>query len=747
MSRFLVLLSCSMLLGVSVLAQDKPTAPASEKNPAVPAAGHSLHGESFDDGPRQKAYLKEGQGKVDFKITTSKPEAQAFMNQGVGQLHSFYYLEAERSFRQASKIDPENPMPYWGMAMANVNNAKRAKGFFQEAQKKAQNAKISPREKLYLDAMDALYRNNGNNAPAFLAGFETIVQENPDDLDARVWLAMLIWQNGNVGASRQAVDGLLEYVERIEPLHPGVHHYRIHLWDGVKPIRAEKSAGLFAKAAPGIAHAWHMPGHTYTGLKRYADAAYQQEGSARVDHAAMIRDRIMPYEIHNYAHNNQWLATSLSHIGRAKDAIAVARDLVSQARDPQKNNKTDGGSPQRSGRARWSEVLVRYELWDDLINATNTGLLDWSDVPQEKTERAYTLGLAYAAKGDKSKLEEQIVVLRGTGAKPSTPPQSGGGRQGRNSTTPPPPAAPAAAPAVSPELSELEGYSKLLNDDIPGAFDSFSKATKMRGESLARAHIKARNFGTAPSIAKKAVDDNPNQVVPLAAFVEVLQLCGKTVEAQDAYRKLVPMAKDADQDTPVFRRLADIVQNWKSAGWSPPVIAAPESSSVADHRIDLTTLGPLTWSPYTAEPISGTDTDDKPWTLADHKGKNVLVVFYLGNKCAHCMQQLELIGKQVDAFRAMNTEVVAIGSDDATATKALKANADGIKFPMPMLSDPKMELFKSYRAFDDFEDVPLHGTFLIDPKGGVRFQRIGAEPFLDVDFLKTEASRIGIPKP
>ena len=113
-----------------------------------------------------------------------------------------------------------------------------------------------------------------------------------------------------------------------------------------------------------------MPGHTYTELKRYADAAYQQEGSARVDHAYMIRDRVMPFEIHNYAHNNQWLCTSLSHIGRVRDAIAVARNLVEQPRDPAKNGPNDGGSPQRSGRARWSEILTRYELWDDLIAAT-----------------------------------------------------------------------------------------------------------------------------------------------------------------------------------------------------------------------------------------------------------------------------------------------------------------------------------------------------------------------------------------
>src|SRR5262249_11431137 len=112
----------------------KPTASASATNPAVPAAGHSIHGEAFNDGPRQKAYLMAGQGKIDFPVTTGQPEAQKFINQGVGQLHSFFYFEAERSFRQAAMIDPACPMAYWGMAMANVNNAKRARGFLKEAQ-------------------------------------------------------------------------------------------------------------------------------------------------------------------------------------------------------------------------------------------------------------------------------------------------------------------------------------------------------------------------------------------------------------------------------------------------------------------------------------------------------------------------------------------------------------------------------------------------------------------------------------
>ncbi len=711
-------------------ADDDPAAKKStEQNPSVTAPGHSLHGEAFDEGPRQKAYLKPGQGKIDFKITTDQPKCQEFMNQGVAQLHSFYYLEAERSFRQASLEDPKSPMPFWGMAMANVNNAKRARGFVAEMTKLSGDS-LSPREKLYLSAMTALYRDNGKHDPAFLSGMEAIVQEFPDDLDARVWLAMLIWQNGNVGASRQAVDGLLEYVEKVEPMHPGVHHYRIHLWDGTKPIRAVNSAATYARTALGIAHAWHMPGHTYTGLKRYAEAAYQQEGSARVDHAAMAKDRIMPFEIHNYAHNNQWLATSLSHIGRYKHALAVAKNLVEQPRDPQKNTKGDAGSSQRSGRARWSEILTRYELWDELIAAANSGQLDWSDQTEEKRERAYCLGLAYAAKGDTAQLEAQIQALRQVPANkraPNAPAEKAG-------------AAPAATP-TGPELSELEGHLKLIDKDVQGALDSFAKASRMRGESLARAQVALRNFGLAPGIAKKAVDDNPNQVVPLAACVEVLQLCGNPVEAQQYYSRLEPYLASADRDAPVFQRLEAIVQGWKADQWKPADRPASESSS-ADQSIDLTTLGPLGWGPYQADAIDLPGSEGKPWKLSDHKGRNVLVLFYLGGKCAHCMQQLQAISKEAASLEALKTDVVAISTDDLETTKLLKSNTEGISFSMPLLADPSLASFRAYRAFDDFENLPMHGTFLIDPRGGVRFQRIGPEPFLDVEFLKTELARM-----
>ena len=53
-----------------------------------------------------------------------------------------------------------------------------------------------------------------------------------------------------------------------------------------------------------------------------------------------------------------------------------------------------------------------------------------------------------------------------------------------------------------------------------------------------------------------------------------------------------------------------------------------------------------------------------------------------------------------------------------------------------------MEHFRRYRAYDDFEDMPLHGTFLVDGSGRVRWQDVSYEPFMDWEFLLEEAQRL-----
>src|SRR5580765_5488687 len=215
------------------------------------APGHSLHGEAFDEGPRQSAVLMPGTGKVEIKIKSKHPKAQAFFNQGVGQLHGFWYFEAERSFRQVAALDTNCAMAYWGAAMANLNNDKRAKEFIKRAAALKENT--SRRETMWIDALadyykdrkeekkdekkeDGKYERKEEQTPEkqrrrdLVRNLENIVHEFPADLEAKAFLVFQIWNNGGdlPISSAQAVDALADQVLAVEPMHP-IHHYRIHL--------------------------------------------------------------------------------------------------------------------------------------------------------------------------------------------------------------------------------------------------------------------------------------------------------------------------------------------------------------------------------------------------------------------------------------------------------------------------------------------------------------------------------------
>jgi hypothetical protein len=56
---------------------------------------------------------------------------QAWFDQGHTLLHSFWFFEAERSFRWAVKLDPDAPMPYWGLA--RTASGDRARAFLRQA--------------------------------------------------------------------------------------------------------------------------------------------------------------------------------------------------------------------------------------------------------------------------------------------------------------------------------------------------------------------------------------------------------------------------------------------------------------------------------------------------------------------------------------------------------------------------------------------------------------------------------------
>ena len=203
----------------------KATASSTETNPAVPAPGHSLHGEAFNDGPRQHAYLMAGQGKVHFPVDDQQARSPGVHRPGSRPAPYLLLLRVGAVVprgRQArpvvchgllghGHVEREQPQAGPRVSSRRLASARRT---------------ISRRETLYLDALEAFFKETGNDKERrqnLLLGLETIVQEFPDDLDARAWLAMVTWQNSDKDGigSRQAVDGLIETVLEQEPMHPG----------------------------------------------------------------------------------------------------------------------------------------------------------------------------------------------------------------------------------------------------------------------------------------------------------------------------------------------------------------------------------------------------------------------------------------------------------------------------------------------------------------------------------------------
>jgi peroxiredoxin len=724
--------------------------------------GHSLHGEAFDEGPRQSATLFSGTGKVRLRIKTKRPEAQAFFNQGVGQLYGFWYFEAERSFRQAAALDTNCAMAYWGMALANVNNTKRAAGFIARAYELKTNA--SPREVQWIDAYHAYFTGkNAENArrQELVSALEKIIHEYPKELEAKSFLAFQIWENETKGipvSSRQSVDALIRQVLAVEPLHP-IHHARIHLWNFKNDEYALDSAARCGQSAPAIAHMWHMSGHTYSQLRRYDDAAWQQEAAARTDHAYMEAARILPDQIHNFAHNNQWLCTDLLYCGRVRDTIALAKNMVELPRHPKYNtlnrkedntayDKNNGSS--LLGRNRLFDAFLGYELWPEMVELADTFYLEPTDLPEEQAHRLYALALADFALGSTNDARTRMTGLEGCWKQlkqerfEATEKAEEAAKKDKKDTTD---AMVKAMQGFNSRLERVEKYRHELNIWWSIAEGNTNDARKLLGEATdvpetqrARLWERIGDKTNTVQLARNLLKSGTNQAPELALAAHLFWLEGKTNAAIKAFRQLRAISSRFDLDTPIFARLAPIARHLGlEADWR---VSSPKRNDVGN-RPSLESLGPFRWQPYRAPDWTLMDAERRQRALADYAGRPVLVAFYLGSGCRHCVEQLDLLTSAAKQFDALGISIVAIGSENLSGperTIAKTRSSDSWSFPI--LADDSLKVFKAYRAYDDFEKMALHGTFLIDGEGKVRWQDVSYEPFTDMKFLVSESRRL-----
>ena len=727
--------------------------PAETPSAPGPIPGHSYHGEVFNEGPRQRAYLIPGMPKINFPATTKSPEAQQFINQGIGQIHGFWYYEAERSFRQAAMLDKDCAIAYWGMAMANIENAERAKKFMAECVK--HKAGISERETMYIDALDAYFKVDPNKrkerAEAYTRALEKILYKYPDDIEARAFLALQLWKNRDSGipiSSHLAIDALLDQVFKADPMHPA-HHYRIHLWDYEKADSALASAALCGQSSPGIAHMWHMPGHIYSRTKRYDDACWQQEASARVDHAHMMRERLLPDQIHNFAHNNEWLIRDMVFVGRMRDAIDLAKNMCELPRHPRYNTLNKGSS--NFGRTRLFEVLSRFEMWDELIALCETPYLEPTDQDNEQIKRLRALGEAHYRRGNVSlgdtqlaELQNRLTAVKAEQDKAIAEAEAKATEEKKSEADIKKAKDDAKKKfdqrvnTLQKGVDELSGHQAVAGGDHKKGLELLRKAGSVEQEYLAHIQFLAGEQDKAIEAGRNHVNGRKNEVLPLAALVELLWRADKKEDAKKSLDELRAISGDVDRSAPYYARIGAIA---KECGYSDDWKVAASPKSDVGNRPPLDSLGPFRWQPSPAPAFTLKDSAGSDHSLADYQGKPVVVIFYLGYGCLHCAEQLQQFSASAHEFGEAGISLVAISSDDAEGLKrSLENYKDGM--PLTLLSDSTLETFKAYRCHDDFEQQPLHGTFLIDGNGLVRWQDISYEPFKDPKFILGEAKRL-----
>lgn len=707
--------------------------------------GHSRHGSAFDSGLRQRPWKMEGIGHTHFPITTKVPEVQDWFDQGNTLLHSFWFEEAERSFRWCLKLDPECAMAYWSLARCGLNwfargpldtpEMKRYLDFLSEASRRK--AIVSKRERLYIEAWEAAFTGeaftqDGKERANILARrLQELVLKVPEDIEAKSLFALFSIDPAHALSTELVIQQVLAK----EPDHPGAHHYRIHNWDDAAPAQGLPSCLRYGLVAPNIGHSNHMPGHNYTKMGLWHEAAFSMDTATRVELRYMNQQLALPFETWNYAHNRNYLCWIQEQLGMVDAAVQGARDLLAAPRDPEANKDNNYGAYDQ-GMIALVRALVKFERWDDLLTTSNSVAIPWREIPEDKELRAFAEALAHVGKGDLPKARTRLQDLK-TDI-----------RQRKEKAT-----ETAAAWAIG--LKSAEGLLLAAEGNLLDATRLLTEAAALEKKHrdagdypndppnnpwpvnrvLGDVYLNRGEHRMAVEAYERALVQEPYDAFTLSGLARAHFALGDRAKAEMDYGRLLHVWAGASGN---LRWMTSVKGLGLKATPIPPTLA-PERQYSLDA---LARLGPVNWEPYAAPKLNCRDVDNKPVTLDQFRGKNVILVFYLSDECVHCVEQLRAIHGKSEDWNSENTVVLGVSS---VSPEKNKESAKLGKLAMHLLSDRDHENARRFASYDDFEELELHSTILIDPQGRVHWKRTGGKPFADVEFLLQSVKRMNHP--
>jgi tetratricopeptide (TPR) repeat protein len=285
--------------------------------PAAAGAQQHQHGEAV--------------GSVSFPTSCAAAEQPRF-EQAVAMLHSFWFPEAEKTFREVAAADPQCAMAWWGVAMTRLGNplagrpSAESEGIAREAVDRALAiGGTTPREQGYIHAVDMLYRDAAATdyrarMLAYEAALADVIAANPEDPEAAIFHSLALIANApptdlTFARQKRAADVLNPLFARF-PRHPGLAHYIIHAYDS-PPLAhlAVDAARRYAEIAPAAPHALHMPSHIFTRLGYWDESIATNDRSARTE--PNPSGRFHPFDYMVYA---------LLQQGRDREARKVIED-------------------------------------------------------------------------------------------------------------------------------------------------------------------------------------------------------------------------------------------------------------------------------------------------------------------------------------------------------------------------------------------------------------------------------------
>ncbi|WP_201495577.1 hypothetical protein [Rubrivivax sp. A210] len=326
-----------------------------------------------------------------FEVESADPRLRRWFAQGLLLAHGFNGAEAVRAFEAALALDPRCASAWWALAWAlgptinadmDAGAAARVSEALTKARRHAGRAPavrqaaiqaLSLRhptpdvldEEAYAAAMDRQVRRHPASAElAFLAA-EARLNLHPYDW----WLP-----GGGAQPWTAGIEALLARALRLDPRHPGAHHYWIHLQEASPhPHKALPSADYLAHAVPGSGHLLHMPSHIYMRVGRYDDAILANQRATAADARYLARvdagtDAQSAYRVGYVAHNQHFLWAAAAMAGRRQLALQAADAARPVACGP-------GGRDPGSAIVQHYAVLpfftrLRFGLWQALLHDT-----------------------------------------------------------------------------------------------------------------------------------------------------------------------------------------------------------------------------------------------------------------------------------------------------------------------------------------------------------------------------------------